>query len=155
MKWLFIIIKVSSTISPWPQFSERKPQWMMYLLLGSLVTCICRIGAVFVNDLKLDLWLSLESMSSSHGNVYQILLDLQYFRRKQHAICYLLASVMMNIYNFLFFSFEFVEINFKCSYELSYSQVICVSWLLLTVVSIARVCSCLLIAVLVAFLCCN
>ena len=40
------------------------------VLLGSLVTHICRIGGVFVNDLKLDLWLSLESMSSTHGNVY-------------------------------------------------------------------------------------
>ena len=40
------------------------------LLLGSLITHIYRIGGVFVNDLKLDFWLSLESMSSSHGNVY-------------------------------------------------------------------------------------
>ncbi|KAF3967062.1 hypothetical protein CMV_008893 [Castanea mollissima] len=81
----------------WPQFfrTEAPVEWMIYLLLGSLGTRICRIGGVLVNDLKLDFWLSLESMSSSHGH-----------------LC----------------------------------------WSLLTVVSIARVCSCLLIAVLVAFL---
>jgi hypothetical protein len=52
---------------------------MMYLL-------ICRSGGVFVNDLKLDIWVSLESMSSSHGHVYEILLGLQFFSRKQHPV---------------------------------------------------------------------
>ncbi|KAF3967061.1 hypothetical protein CMV_008893 [Castanea mollissima] len=52
----------------WPQFfrTEAPVEWMIYLLLGSLGTRICRIGGVLVNDLKLDFWLSLESMSSSH-----------------------------------------------------------------------------------------
>lgn len=69
---VYLIIKVFSTISLWPQFfrTEAPVEWMMYLILGSLVTRICRIGGVLVNDLKLDFWLSLESMSSSHGNVY-------------------------------------------------------------------------------------